>query len=78
MKRWQSIINDHCNMEIINDDIVKVNTSAWNPDTMQAYDDYIAYNPDIKAFVVDTVEQGNGFVIVETNTYKSIYTYLGY
>ena len=77
MKRWQCIVSEHCDARVVNDDTMHVKNASCNPETQETFDDYINYDKDIKAYIVDTVQQGDKFKIVKTNTYKNIYDYLG-
>lgn len=78
MKRWQGIVSEHCDARVLNDDTMYVKNASYKPETKETFDNYINYDKDIKAYIVDTVKQDDKFEIVEITIYKSIYDYLGY
>lgn len=78
MKRWQGIVSEHCDTRVLNDCTMHVKNASYKPETKEAFDNYINYDKDIKAYIVYTVKQDDKFEIVETAIYKSIYDYLGY
>lgn len=78
MKRWQRILSEHCNVEIVSDNIVKVINAETDANSGCWFDNYITLDEDLKCYIVDTVQQNGAYQIVDTKPYKSIYDYLGY
>jgi hypothetical protein len=65
MKKWQQILEQHHNVEIVSDTQVKVLGIIYHPETKILRDDMVTCT-------------GNGYTDSDGHSYKSIYEYLGY
>ena len=65
MKKWQQILSDHHNVEILSDTKVKVLNVIYDTINKVSSDDIITHN-------------ANGYTDSQGYTYDSIFEYLGY
>lgn len=86
MKRWQSILNQHCVIEVLDDNRVKVLDAVYDPSTKESFDDYVTlceeydgyFDHTPHVYIVDTVKQSDKYEVVETSVYETINEYLQY